>query len=117
MLKVNPPNFWPNSAAAMKLLKYLACFLAIDARGVNQGPIDTGLFYDEYLQAVIKILEKDEDLREKMESGDLSHLKISELTDFDEINELAQHLRDELDDLKRTEVERIRKLLKGLFIN
>ena len=101
----------------MKLLKYLACFLAIDARGVNQGPIDTGLFYDEYLQAVIKILEKDEDLREKMESGDLSHLKISELTDFDEINELAQHLRDELDDLKRTEVERIRKLLKGFFIN
>jgi len=97
----------------MKLLRYLACFLAIDARGVNQGPIDTGLFYDEYLKAVITILEKDEDLREKMEAGDLSHLKISELTDFDEINELAQHLRDELDDLKRTEVERIRKLLKA----
>ena len=116
MLKVNQPNDSDRiQQLQMKLLKYLACFLAIDARGVNQGPIDTGLFYDEYLQAVIKILEKDEDLREKMESGDLSHLKISELTDFDEINELAQHLRDELDDLKRTEVERIRKLLKGFF--
>ena len=65
--------------------------------------------------AVIKILEKDEALRAKMEEGDLSHLKISELTDFDEINELAQHLRDELDDLKRSEVERIRKLLKGIL--
>ena len=50
-----------------------------------------------------------------MEEGDLSHLKISELTDFEEINELAQHLRDELDDLKRSEVERIRKLLKGIL--
>merc|ERR1711935_967909 len=87
------------TAQRMKLLRYLACFLAIDARGVNQGPIDTGLFYDEYLKAVITILEKDEDFREKMEAGDLSHLKISELTDFD--------------DLKRTEVERIRKLLKA----
>ena len=65
--------------------------------------------------AVIKILEKDEALRAKMEEGDLSHLKISELTDFEEINELAQHLRDELDDLKRSEVERIRKLLKGIL--
>ena len=48
-----------------------------------------------------------------MEMGDLNHLKINELTDFEEINELAQHLRDELDELKRSEVERIRKLLKG----
>ena len=50
-----------------------------------------------------------------MEMGDLNHLKINELTDIEEINELAQHLRDELDELKRSEVERIRKLLKGKF--
>lgn len=97
----------------MKLFKYLMSWSLIAARGVNQAPIDTGLFYDEYLQAVIKILEKDDDLRLKMEMGDLNHLKINELTDIEEINELAQHLRDELDELKRSEVERIRKLLKA----
>ena len=102
----------------MKLLRTL--YAALLASWAHAGPrgnvpalIDTGLFYDEYLQAVIKILEKDDNLRLKMEEGDLSHLKIGSLTEFDEINELAQHLRDELDDLKRSEVERLRKLLKA----
>jgi hypothetical protein len=67
---------------------------------------------------VLKILEKDENLKNKMEEdiadhGGSSHLKINSLTQFEEIKDLASHLRDELDDLKRSEVERVRKLLKA----
>ena len=63
-------------------------------------------------------MEKDEGLQLKMEEAEIldpshSHLKLGALQEFDEINEIAQHLRDELDDLKRNEVERIRKLLKA----
>merc|ERR1712141_939043 len=64
-------------------------------------PIDTGLFYDHYLQEVIKILEKDEEFRKKMAD-----------VNFEEDN-VAKHVRDELDNLKRKEIERIRKLLKA----
>ena len=42
-----------------------------------------------------------------------SHLKLGALQEFEEIHDLAQHLKDELDEVKRNEVERIRKLLKA----
>jgi len=105
----------------MKLYNIVTAVLAavVQARfQPNAVGLDTGLFYDEYLQGVLKILEKDENLKNKMEEdiaehGGSSHLKINSLVQFDEINDLAKHLRDELDDLKRIEVERVRKLLKA----
>ena len=42
-----------------------------------------------------------------------THLKLGALQEFEEIHDLAQHLKDELDEVKRNEVERIRKLLKA----
>ena len=42
-----------------------------------------------------------------------THLKLGALQDFEEIHEIAEHLKDELDELKRNEVDRIRKLLKA----
>ena len=65
-----------------------------------------GLFYDAYLQEVIKVLEKDEDFRKKMENVNFEDIKIA--TFSKELNSVAKHVRDELDNLKRKEVDRIR---------
>ena len=73
--------------------------------------IYSGLFYDAYLQEVIKVLEKDEEFRKKMENVNFEDVKIA--TFSKELNNVAKHVRDELDNLKRNEVNRIRKLLKA----
>ena len=72
-----------------------------------------GLFYDAYLQEVIKVLEKDDEFRKKMENVNFEDVKIA--TFSKELNNVAKHVRDELDNLKRKEVDRIRKLLKAWF--
>ena len=72
-----------------------------------------GLFYDAYLQEVIKVLEKDDEFRKKMENVNFEDVKIA--TFSKELNNVAKHVRDELDNLKRKEVDRIRKLLKDWF--
>ena len=75
--------------------------------------IYSGLFYDAYLQEVIKVLEKDDEFRKKMENVNFEDVKIA--TFSKELNNVAKHVRDELDNLKRKEVDRIRKLLKACF--
>ena len=75
--------------------------------------IYSGLFYDAYLQEVIKVLEKDDEFRKKMENVNFEDVKIA--TFSKELNNVAKHVRDELDNLKRKEVDRIRKLLKAWF--
>ena len=75
--------------------------------------IYSGLFYDHYLQEVIKILEKDEDFRKKMADVNFEEVKVA--TFSKELNNVAKHVRDELDNLKRKEIDRIRKLLKGIM--
>jgi len=74
-------------------------------------PIDTGLFYDEYLQKVIKVLEEDPEFREKMANVNFEEIKVA--TFSKELNNVAKHVRDKLDDIKRKEIDRIRKLLKA----
>ena len=69
--------------------------------------------YDAYLQEVIKVLEKDDEFRKKMENVNFEDVKIA--TFSKELNNVAKHVRDELDNLKRKEVDRIRKLLKDWF--
>jgi len=106
--------------------KFISFLLIFDfsspiwARSVNREtptgppvdePIDTGLFYDAYLQEVIKVLEKDDEFRKKMENVNFEDVKIA--TFSKELNNVAKHVRDELDNLKRKEVDRIRKLLKA----
>ena len=55
----------------------------------------SGLFYDHYLQEVIKILEKDEEFRKKMADVNFEEVKVA--TFSKEINNVAKHVRDELD--------------------
>ena len=70
-----------------------------------------GLFYDAYLKEVIAVLEKDEEFRNKMANVNFEDVKVA--TFSKELNTVAKHVRDELDTLKRKEIDRIRKLLKG----
>ena len=80
---------------------------------MHKSNIYSGLFYDAYLQEVIKVLEKDDEFRKKMENVNFEDVKIA--TFSKELNNVAKHVRDELDNLKRKEVDRIRKLLKAWF--
>ena len=73
--------------------------------------IISGLFYDAYLKEVIAVLEKDEEFRNKMANVNFEDVKVA--TFSKELNTVAKHVRDELDTLKRKEIDRIRKLLKG----
>ncbi|CAG5098882.1 Oidioi.mRNA.OKI2018_I69.XSR.g16058.t1.cds [Oikopleura dioica] len=100
---------------ALSGLVGLAFSRSVPVEEPQQGPavgeaIDTGLFYDSYLQEVIKTLDKDPAFREKMQNVNLDEVKIA--TFSKELNNVAKHVRDELDVLKRKEVDRIRKLLK-----
>ena len=72
------------------------------------------MFYDEYLQQVIKVLEEDPEFREKMANVNFEEVKVA--TFSKELNNVAKHVRDKLDDIKRKEIDRIRKLLKGKFL-
>ena len=78
---------------------------------VNLIIIISGLFYDAYLKEVIAVLEKDEEFRNKMANVNFEDVKVA--TFSKELNTVAKHVRDELDTLKRKEIDRIRKLLKG----
>ena len=73
-----------------------------------------GLFYDAYLKEVIAVLEKDEEFRNKMANVNFEDVKVA--TFSKELNTVAKHVRDELDTLKRKEIDRIRKLLKGKIL-
>ena len=61
------------------------------------------------------MLEEDPDFREKMANVNFEEVKVA--TFSKELNNVAKHVRDKLDDIKRKEIDRIRKLLKGLFEN
>ena len=63
------------------------------------------------MKEVIAVLEKDEEFRNKMANVNFEDVKVA--TFSKELNTVAKHVRDELDTLKRKEIDRIRKLLKG----
>lgn len=61
------------------------------------------------------MLEEDPDFREKMANVNFEEVKVA--TFSKELNNVAKHVRDKLDDIKRKEIDRIRKLLKGFLQN
>nr|CAB3264478.1 nucleobindin-2 [Phallusia mammillata] len=71
--------------------------------------MNTGLYYDQYLQKVVKLLESDEQFKKKMENADFDDIKEGRLSD--EINKMPQSLRDKLNDLKKEEINRLRKIV------
>ncbi|XP_072047948.1 nucleobindin-2-like isoform X2 [Amphiura filiformis] len=71
---------------------------------------DTGLEYDRYLRQVIKVLEKDPDMRKRMEELSLEDLKEGNFAR--ELGFLSTNIRSKLDELKRLEVQRLRTVAR-----
>ncbi|XP_066278619.1 nucleobindin-2-like isoform X1 [Branchiostoma lanceolatum] len=69
---------------------------------------DTGLHYDSYLQEVVRVLETDPEFKKKLQEADIEDIKSGKLSA--ELNLVAHNVRSQLDELKRTEVTRLRKL-------
>uniref|UniRef100_A0A8C7GSN2 Nucleobindin 2 n=1 Tax=Oncorhynchus kisutch TaxID=8019 RepID=A0A8C7GSN2_ONCKI len=72
---------------------------------------DTGLHYDRYLREVIDFLEKDQHFREKLHNTDMEDIKQGKLAK--ELDFVGHQVRTKLDELKRQEVNRLRKLIKA----
>ncbi|XP_033099207.1 nucleobindin-2-like isoform X4 [Anneissia japonica] len=77
-----------------------------------EDDMDTGLEYDKYLRQVISVLEKDPEMRKKMESSNLEDLKSGKLAL--ELDQMPGHFRSQLDELKRMEVQRLRAVAKQM---
>ncbi|XP_078586305.1 nucleobindin-2-like isoform X2 [Branchiostoma floridae x Branchiostoma japonicum] len=74
---------------------------------------DTGLHYDSYLQEVVRVLETDPEFKKKLQEADIEDIKSGKLSA--ELNLVAHNVRSQLDELKRTEVTRLRKLQRVLM--
>uniref|UniRef100_H2YER1 NUCB1-like N-terminal domain-containing protein n=1 Tax=Ciona savignyi TaxID=51511 RepID=H2YER1_CIOSA len=86
--------------------------VANEAGGVpvpDANPVNTGLYYDQYLQKVIKLLESDESFKKKMENADLDDIKSGSLSN--EIYKVSGGIREQLNALKKEEMNRLRKIL------
>ncbi len=73
---------------------------------------DTGLNveYNRYLQEVVAVLESDPEFRKKLESSDPEKIRDGSIST--ELQFVNHHVRNQLDDIKRKEVERLKHLAK-----
>ncbi|XP_065226346.1 nucleobindin-2-like isoform X2 [Planococcus citri] len=71
---------------------------------------ELGIEYTRYLQQVIETLEKDEQFKKKLESADEHDIKSAKIAD--ELEFVNHHVRSKLDELKRTELDRLRALVR-----
>merc|ERR1712088_256013 len=69
---------------------------------------DLGIEYNRYLQEVVQVLESDPEFRKKLEDSDVE--KIGDGSIAEELKFVDHNLRTKLDDVKRKEVDRLRKL-------
>lgn len=69
-----------------------------------------GLEYGRYLQEVVAVLEEDKDFAKKLENVSADHIKSGAIAH--ELNFVNHNVRTKLDELKRIEIERLRKLAK-----
>lgn len=67
-----------------------------------------GLEYGRYLQEVVATLEEDKEFAKKLENASIDHIKSGAIAD--ELHFVDHKVRSKLDELKRIEMERLRKL-------
>lgn len=71
---------------------------------------DLGLEYGRYLQEVVSVLEEDKDFAKKLENVSAEHIKSGAIAS--ELNFVNHNVRTKLDELKRIEMDRLRRLAK-----
>ncbi|XP_054720982.1 nucleobindin-2-like isoform X2 [Uloborus diversus] len=69
-----------------------------------------GLEYGRYLQQVVQALEEDKDFAKKLENISAEHIRSGHIAK--ELEFVKHNVRSKLDELKRMEVDRLRKLLQ-----
>lgn len=72
-----------------------------------------GIEYNRYLQQVIDALEKDETFKKKLENAQERDIKSAKIAE--ELEYVNHHVRNKLDELKRTELQRLRELAKQAY--
>ncbi|XP_063986789.1 nucleobindin-2 isoform X2 [Diachasmimorpha longicaudata] len=76
---------------------------------VHETPKDAlGLEYDRYLQEVVSALEQDTHFRNKLEKADENYIRSGKIAK--ELEFVNHRVRTTLDELKRTELERLKEL-------
>jgi len=71
---------------------------------------DLGLEYGRYLQQVVAALEEDKDFAKKLENVSMEHIKSGQIAQ--ELHFVDHNVRTKLDELKRVEMDRLRRLTK-----
>jgi len=67
--------------------------------------------YDGYLKEILKVIESDENIRKKMEEASLEDIRSGKISK--EINFLPYELREKLNEIKKEEIHRLRKLVQA----
>ncbi|XP_065578042.1 nucleobindin-2-like [Artemia franciscana] len=67
-----------------------------------------GLEYERYVKEVVQALESDPEFRKKLENSDPEDIKKGKISD--DLDLVHHNVRTKLDELKRQEIERLRKL-------
>ncbi|GAB0099894.1 NUCB1 [Sergentomyia squamirostris] len=70
--------------------------------------LENVLEYKNYLQEVVSVLESDPDFREKLNKVDEVDIRTGKIAQ--ELDYVNHHVRTKLDEIKRTELERLRQL-------
>lgn len=66
--------------------------------------------YGRYLQQVVAILEQDKEFAKKLENVSVEHIRSGAIAK--ELHFVNHNIRTKLDELKRMEMDRLKKLLK-----
>ena len=94
------------------MLKNAAVLLLISS--VGQVKPDESLqesFYDTYLQVVIKKLHSDPNFKQKLKSLSMEQIKSGQ-TEL-KLHDITHELQNELHDVKRKEIDRLRRLIRA----
>ncbi|KAG8232518.1 hypothetical protein J437_LFUL012674 [Ladona fulva] len=80
-----------------------------DENEIQDGPDwDLGVEYKRYLREVVQALESDPQFKEKLEKTDAADIRSGKIAR--ELEFVSHHVRTKLDELKRQELERLRRL-------
>ncbi|XP_035218489.1 nucleobindin-2-like isoform X2 [Stegodyphus dumicola] len=81
-----------------------------DKKGTSEELDDFGLEYGRYLQQVVQALEEDKEFAKKLENVSAEQIKSGHIAK--ELEFVKHNVRSKLDELKRMEVDRLRKLIR-----
>lgn len=79
MSRICIQNLWVHSNTLSLVLYCCGHLLKKQPGSIKQWIVvqNTGLYYDQYLQKVVRLLESDESFKKKMETADFDDIRVS----------------------------------------